>query len=448
MYRPVDSASLVAFRIGFGSLMAWEAYRYLELGRVERYYMDPIYTFTYWGFDWIQPWAGEGMIIHFWALGIFALLMMVGYYYRLSAWIFFFAFTYVSLLDKAKYLNHFYLIALISFLMAIVPAHASYSVDARRNPKVKSSTVPFWSVAVLRMMVGIAYLYGGIAKLNADWLQGWPMRMWVASRDDVWFIGDFATHPWAGLVFSYGGLIVDLILVPMLLWPRTRIAGFMLVLVFNLMNQQMFTIGIFPWFMMAGSTIFFNPDWPKRALEFLLEGKKIFAKVKAKAPKKFSLRQQWVAGVVLVFAVWQILFPFRHFLYPGNVSWTEEGHMFAWHMKLRSKQGRTNFTVVDPNTYRTFAIELEDYLTDRQIRKMTTRPDMMLQFAYYIEDVYKEKGIEDPAIYVDAMVRLNGRPYQQMIDPTVDLTTVSRHPFQHADWILPLTTPLPHVEYE
>jgi len=36
------------------------------------------------------------------------------------------------------------------------------------------------------------------------------------------------------------------------------------------------------------------------------------------------------------------LVPLRHLLYPGYVSWNEQGHRFAWQMKLRDKEGFAN----------------------------------------------------------------------------------------------------------
>ena len=80
--------------------------------------------------------------------------------------------------------------------------------------------------------------------------------------------------------------------------------------------------------------------------------------------------------------------PLRHLLYPGNVSWTEEGHRFAWHMMLREKSGRAIFTVTDPASGRVWRVRLSDHLTPRQIRKMSTRPDMLLQFAHYLARIW------------------------------------------------------------
>src|SRR5690606_24228417 len=134
----------------------------------------------YDGFHWLRPWKGNGMYIHFAVLGVLALWIMVGFLYRLSAVLFFLGFTYVFLLDRSTYLNHFYLIALLSFLMILVPAHRSLSVDSLLFRRVRSDAIPRWATALIAFQVGVAYFFGGVAKLSSDWLQGEPMRTWLA----------------------------------------------------------------------------------------------------------------------------------------------------------------------------------------------------------------------------------------------------------------------------
>ena len=133
--------------------------------------------------------------------------------------------------------------------------------------------------------------------------------------------------------------------------------------------------------------------------------------------------------------------PLRHLLYPGNVSWTEEGHAYSWQMKLRAKRGEAEFIVRDPLTDRTWRVDPEYYLTSRQARKMSTRPDMILQFAHYLADHWKSAyNVESVEVNVISKVSLNGRKAQSMVDPSVDLARIDRS-LKRADWILPLTEP-------
>ncbi len=126
LFEPVDAGLLVFFRIAFGLLMAWEASRYLTSrfhagDWIERLYLRPEVLFKYYGFEWVAPWPGDGMYYHFWGLGILGLLIAAGCFYRVAMALFFVGFTYIFLQDQAAYLNHFYLISLISFLMIFLP---------------------------------------------------------------------------------------------------------------------------------------------------------------------------------------------------------------------------------------------------------------------------------------------------------------------------------------
>lgn len=262
-FAPVDIASLIYFRIAFGTVMLWEVWRYFSHGWVKRYYIDPTFYFTYYGFGWVRPWPGDGMYLHFVALGALAICILLGLWYRISATLFFVGFTYVFLLDRTNYLNHFYLISLISLLMIVLPAHRAFSLDASRHPEIRSETAPAWALWVLRVQIGIPYFYGGLAKLNGDWLRGEPMRTWLAQNADFPIIGSLLTEEWMVYLFSYGGLLLDLLIVPILLWPRTRVLGYGVALMFHLLNASLFRIGIFPWFMIAATALFFRPDWPR-----------------------------------------------------------------------------------------------------------------------------------------------------------------------------------------
>lgn len=434
-YRPVSGASVVVFRIAFGALMMWEVWRYYSKGWIERYYITPDFHFTYWGFEWVQPWPGIGMHIHFYVMGVFALFMMIGLFYRLSALGFFLTFTYIFLLEQARYLNHFYLISLIAFIMILVPAHRYFSVDAWIFPRKKNAFVPSWSLWILQFLVGVPYFYGGIAKLNHDWLRGEPLSSWIYDSVDFPVIGQYFQEAWMGLFLSYSGLILDLLFVPLLLWKRTRVLGYIFVLAFNLTNAQLFSIGVFPWFMIAGSTIFFEPDWPETLL------RKIGCTFSRSQhhPQSFGslFMKQCTTAFILMFVLFQSIFPFRHLLYPGVVHWTEEGHRWAWHMKLRSKDAKGYFVVRDPVSKRVWEVDPDDHLTTRQERKMMTRPYLILYFAHYLDDLFRDNGYEDVEVYAHIHARLNDRKMQPFTDSTVDLSK-EKHTLGSRHWIVPL----------
>ena len=471
LFAPVDIASLAYFHIVFGAIMLWEVWRYFSHDWISRYWIDPSFYVTYYGFDWVKPWAGDGMYLHFYALGVLAICIMIGFQYRISTTLFFLGFTYVFLLDESRYLNHFYLVTLISMLMIVIPAHRALSIDALLRPKIRSDTAPAWALWLLQAEIGIVYFYGGLAKLNADWLlRGEPMRMWLAARTDFPLVGSLFTEEWMVFLFAYGALLIDLLAAPMLLWRRTRYFAFFVVTLFHVMNSKLFGIGIFPWFMIAASLLFFPPEWPRQVLNFIrrviiqssrihhlvkmIQGRRLPSDAGAdlrRDPKYKNHRRGVAVGTVrlrkgqkiivvllITFLVLQLSIPLRHQFYPGVVHWTEEGHNFAWHMKLRDKDTRMiEFYATDPGSGKTWAIDPLDDLTSRQLRKMSTRPGMILLYSHHIADELRLEGYDEIEIRVKVMVSLNGREPQLLIDPNADLAAQPRTMLP-APWILPL----------
>jgi hypothetical protein len=430
LFDAVDIAPLVFFRIAFGALMLWEVWRYFYYDRIYRYYVEPVYNFHYLGFEWLKPLPGDGMYWLFIFLGVLSVTIMLGLLYRLSMAVFFVCFTYVFLLDQAQYLNHFYLISLISFLLIFVPAHRAFSLDALLRPSIRTQAVPGWSLWLLRGQMAVVYTFGGIAKINPDWLAGEPLRSWLAARTDFPLIGHLFTEEWMVYLFSYGGLLLDLLVAPLILWPRTRIPALIFAIGFHLTNDRLFNIGIFPWFAIAATLILLPAHW------FRFWRREPITVSAPPVPVAFTARRLIFAGMAAYFA-FQVLLPLRHFLYPGDPSWTEEGHNLAWHMRLRSKSGTIALFASDPNSGLTWRIPAEDLLNTRQWGQMKDNPDMILRFAHHLNDLYARDGAPDIEIRAWSMMSLNSRAPQLLIDPTADLTRKADD-LLPADWILPL----------
>ncbi|HEY4216775.1 MAG TPA: HTTM domain-containing protein [Gemmatimonadaceae bacterium] len=450
MSDPVDGASIAFFRIAFGLILVWETTRYFSKGWIARYFIQPRFHFTFYGFGWVHPWPGAGMYIHFAVLGILALCVALGVWYRFSSVLLWLAFTYVFLLDEARYLNHFYAASLFAFLLAVIPADAALSVPAwlsRRRGLPRQCTVPRWSLWLLRAQVGLIYFFGGVAKINPDWVHGEPMRSWLIESANVPLIGWIVRHQLELYLFSYGGLCFDLLVTPALLWRRTRPFAFAAAIVFHVLNSQLFAIGIFPWMMLAATTLFFDPDWPCRLVERWKGGTVERAEAErtqdchpersegsSRATRDSSSLRSFGMTALAVYLLLQILIPLRHFVYPGNVSWTEEGHRFSWQMKLREKDGTSRFFVTDTRTGATTVVEPETILESWQAAKMATRPDMILQFAHYLARERARQG-ETVQVRAQSTVSLNGHESRQLIDPTVDLVGQHRTLWP-APWIM------------
>lgn len=484
LFAPVDIGMLAFFRIAFGLLMAFEAFHYLNEGWVGRHYIEPDFHFTFYGLSWVKPWPGWGMYATFGAMLVLGLMIAAGFLYRVAAFFFALNFAHIFLVEESYYLNHFYLITIVSFLMVLLPANRAWSVDAWLRPSLFSTTAPAWTLWLLRFQIGVAYFYGGIAKINPDWARGEPMRATLAEQVNKFpLLGQWFTEEWMVWGFSWGGLAFDLLIVPALMWRRTRWPAFIAALAFNLSNSIMFDIGIFPWFMVCASILFFPADWVKVEPPQPAEppkkqkGSRSSTPVSPAPPPQMPVpslqAQRLIVAALAAWVVIQIVVPFRHLLYPGDVSWTEEGHYFAWHMKLRRKYGTTTFRAVAPDGKEYSELKLVEfatpalkarmnsrveelypeerrrqpegeflYISGRQRKKMAGRPDMILQYAHFLRDEFARHGLGDVAIYCDSSISLNGRAPQPLVDPTVDLAKVERS-LRPATWIVPLTESLP-----
>ena len=270
LFRPVDAASLVVFRVSFGVIMIVEVWRFWVHGWIDRYYIRPDFLFKYYGFEWVEPWAGSGMYWHFIVLALLGLLIALGALYRLATVLFLFAFSYVFLLDQARYLNHFYLVILVAFLMVLVPAHRAWSVDAALFGRSgwRGGAVPNWSVWLFRLQFEVVYIFAGLVKVNPDWLRLEPMGMWLARRADFAVVGPYLTEDWVVALAAYGAIILHLVGAPLLLIRRTRLYVMAVYVAFHLSNHFLFQIGIFPWFTIAGTLMFLDPDWPQQMVRW------------------------------------------------------------------------------------------------------------------------------------------------------------------------------------
>lgn len=438
-FARVDIASLVFFRITFGLLMVWEVLRHSRQW-VAACWIEPHFLFKYYGFEWVRPLPENGLCLLWFALGLCAFLLTIGFFYRAAAALFFLGYTYFFLLDQARYINHFYLICLFSFLLIFVPSNGAFSIDAWLKSQLRWQTVPAWSLWLLRAQIGVVYFFGGLAKIAPDWLRGEPMRTRMSHNTDFPLIGRFFREEWAVYAVSYGGLLLDLLIVPLLLWRRTRLAAFCLAAGFHLINARAFSIGIFPWLAMAATTLFFRPDWPRRLMD-------TFRWVKA-APSpgiqdmRSSRQPSFILAFVISYLVIQVIVPLRYLLSGTATEWISIDHRFSWRMMLVNRQARSYFYVTDPNTGRERQVIPQQFLNARQSAMMAYQPDMPVQFAHYLSATMPRSGLQPLRVEARIMVSVNGRKPELFIDPNVDLAAEPR-PCGHPRWLLPIGEPLP-----
>ena len=419
--------------------MLWSIVRFAAYGWISKLYIEPDFHFSYLGFEWVQP-LGEWTYLIFLICGLSSIFIALGYKYRISIIVFFLSFTYIELMDKTTYLNHYYFVSILSFVMIFLPAHAHFSVDAYKDSGLRASQVPKWSIDAIKLILCIVYFYAGLAKLNSDWLfRAMPLEIWLPSKYSLPILGDLFQQSWTHYAFSWGGAIYDLAIPFLLLMRRTRVVAFVLVVIFHVLTRVLFPIGMFPYIMIVSALIFFDAGLHHKILHYISKAFNISKKVFENAGT-YQFAAGWTRratlGILGLFFVAQLLIPFRYMLYPGELFWTEEGYRFSWRVMLMEKTGYANFKVVDSDTGRQFYVDNTEFLTRFQEKQMSFQPDFILEYAHFLEDHYAKQGIDDPKIYVDSYVALNGRGSQRYVNPDVDLTTIKQTDYR-TTWLMP-----------
>jgi len=444
LFKETSILPLVAFRIIFGCVMLIGSIRFLSNGWVKQLYIQPKF---YFGFvEGIHPLPGNWMYIPFVLMVLASLGILLGAWYRVSAIVSFISFTYVELLDKTNYLNHYYFVSLVLFLLIFLPANACFSVDTYRNRVPTSTNVPVYTIGILKFQLGVVYFFAGIAKINSDWLlHAQPLKIWLQAYRDLPFIGDYFAMPWLAFAFSWFGCIYDLTIPFFLLSKKTRPFAYVFVIVFHIVTWLLFPIGVFPWVMIFSTLIFFPESFHGIWLNSL---QKLVKNVNSDSVKSTVVfrRKKLILGCLALYVLIQVYLPLRCFLRPvSTLFWHEEGMRFSWRVMLMHKEGYATFYVKDARTNREIQVRNEDFLTENQIDQMSTQPDMIQQFADYLYRVYNDSvihtnqedfRISSPSIHAQVYVSLNGRPSQLFISKTHALQE-KKYTFAPHKWLAP-----------
>jgi len=429
LFKSIDNAQLIVFRVFYGILVAAECFGAIATGWVRRTLIEPKFTFSFIGFEWLQPLPGNGMYVYFAVMGVMGILITLGYRYRFAAFTFAFMWAGAYLMQKTSYNNHYYLLMLLAFIMAFLPANRDFSIDARRNATLRSHHMHNYIRWLIILQLFIVYTYASVAKWYSDWFDLSIIELLMKGKKDYVLIGDLLQEKWIHTSIGVFGILFDLLVVPAMLWKPTRKFFFVLAIFFHLFNSIIFRIGIFPYLSLAFCVFFFEPQTIRN---IFLRKKSITITEQDRRPKKYRL----LLGILSIYFVVQLLLPLRHFTFPGDVLWTEEGHRLSWRMMLRSRSGSIRYRVVNKATDKVTRIDLNEFLTKKQRRKVGAYPDFAWQFAQHLKKHYAQKG-EDISVFVTSKARVNQSDYQPLIDPDVDLAAVPWKHFSHNEWILP-----------
>ncbi|MGB1268729.1 MAG: HTTM domain-containing protein [Flavobacteriaceae bacterium] len=429
LFKQIDNSSLIIFRIIFGLLIFLESVGAIFTGWVKRTLINPEFTFTVIGFDWLQPLPGNGMYYYYTIMGLLGLMVMIGYKYRFSIISFTLLWTATYLIQKASYNNHYYLLILISGFMCVLPANKYLSVDSKLHPNISSIKMPNWARFIFIAQMAIVYTYGAIAKLYPDWLDTTVIKLFMQSKKHYYIVGNLLQEKWIHYFLTYGGIFFDGLIIPLLLIKKTRKIAFIAAIFFHLFNAIVFQVGIFPFLSLAFCLFFFDP---KTIHHLFLKRKPFYNSKEVITPKNTIL----ITTLIAVYFCIQLILPVRHWLIKGDVLRTEEGHRLSWRMMLRTKSGTINFKVVDKASGKATIINHHKMLSLKQSQILATKPDVIWQFIQHLKNNYENEGKHVEIYAVNNRVSINGKPYRSFINPNIDLTTVDWQTFNHSEWIL------------
>lgn len=430
LFKQIDNSALIVFRIFFGALCFLESVGAIFTGWIKKTLIDPEFTFSFIDFYWLQPLPGNWMYVYYLIMGVFALLIMVGYKYRFSMIAFTLMWTATYLMQKSSYNNHYYLLILLSTIMVFLPANKYASLDVKQNLSLKSTSMPQWCKLVFVLQLFIVYTYASIAKLYPDWLDTTVMEILMKPKKNFFLVGDLLQQKWVHYALAYGGIFFDGLIIPLLLFKPTRKMAFIMSIFFHLFNSFIFHIGIFPYLSLAFTVFFFEPEILQK---IFLKKKPLYVANEIVVPK---YRIPFLAIFVIYFLV-QVGLPLRHHFIEDDVLWTEEGHKMSWRMMLRAKSGQATYRVQNKETGNYYKVNMNQYLTKKQKRLASKDPAAIWQFAQFLKQKFKDAN-QDVSVFVDCKVSVNGKLYKPLINPEVDLGNVEWNALKHSDWILPL----------
>ncbi len=427
LFKAIDNSPLVVFRIFFGFLVACESFGAIFTGWVKRILIDPQVTFSFIGFEWLKPLPGFGMYFYFIAMGVFGLAIMLGYRYRIAIISYTLLWAGVYFMQKTAYNNHYYLLLLISFLLIFLPANSYASLDVRQNRIKEENTMPYWISLLFIIQVAIVYVFASIAKFYPDWLDGTFTRNLLADSTNVITLKKLFLQKWFYLFIAYMGIIFDLLIVPLLLFKKTRMLALLASLTFHLFNAIFLEIGIFPFFALTFALFFYEPETIRSVF--------LRRKTSIETDNGHSnyYGKKIVYFLIIPYLIIQLLLPLRHHFIEGDVLWTEEGHRLSWRMMLRERNGFIHIRIKDLKTGEESLYDYRKNLTDKQIQNLATKPDFIWQYCQYIKEEFNGKDI---AIFINCKNSINRKEYKTLIDPKFDMAKAKWDYFRHNEWLL------------
>lgn len=444
--KPIDTAILGFYRIAFGIVML------IQFHSIKNYFTDELsqhsFFFKYDGFEWIQLLPLHQLELFFVLIQLSAICFILGLFTRIQSILLFLGWTYLFLLDRGHYNNHYYFYSLVLFLFSFVDADGFASL---KSTKSKKRLLPYWQLFVFQLQIFIVYFFGGIAKLDMDWLLGHPMMNILPNHVQHFpsMIATLLSSKSGAIFFSYFGLFFDLFIGFMLFSKRFRYWALLPISLFHIANHFLWTIGTFPWAMLASTGLFFNPSWPRNFVKFIKVKfgnqdpkfdeiqKNVTIELVHDHHSSIEIKNRMVYFLMFYFFL-QFTIPFRHLLYPGDAAWTGQGHLFAWRMMLTNSDDAIRLKVKLPKERKEFYVDLLAYMSRFQLNKITKTPKMMLKFVHFIRDeIIQHGGGANLYLHLEMYKSVNYRSAKLLNDTSLNYANVPYEIFENASWILP-----------
>ncbi|CAH1793361.1 unnamed protein product [Owenia fusiformis] len=471
LHQPRDPASLAVMRILYGTLMCLDVIMERGLSYADVQWGDPDEC-RFPLFNFLHPLPLKWMYIVYLTMFTCSLGILLGFMYRICCVGFMLCYWYIFFLDKTSWNNHSYMFGLFAFVLCFMDANRCWSIDGIIWPKMRHSHVPLWNYTILRTQVFMVYFVAGLKKTEFDWVAGYSMvhlsKHWVFEPFRLVLTDDqidlFVVH--------IGGFLLDISIGFVLFFDATRIYGFIFGGSFHLMNSQLFSIGMFPWTMIATMPLFCYTDWPRHLVKKLSKGHIdvtadpleqsqhcLYDKEQIKSEEKSAEDNGATAGqsrilgpsrsgeyhkymsmFVLFYITTQCILPYSHGITKGYNNWTNGLYGYSWDMMVHSwRNQHIRLTYVDNSNGEVGYLKPDGWTTTK---RWSSHGDMLKQYAMCIQEKMTQYDLNNVSLYFDIWRSMNGRFQQRMFDPRVDMVTAQWHPLMDTSYLMPMLADL------
>ena len=433
LFREEEAASIGLFRILLGIVLFAQTLWFIKTDFIGENVIEPVLHFKFYHFQFLNALPPTLMKLMLFLMLVSTFLIIIGKFFKYASAFFGLSFTYLWLIDKSYFNNHYYFISLIIFLLIFTNADAWGSYSKKVKPK---TLIPSWQIFVLKFQVFLIFFIAGINKINTYWIMDFqPIKHIVETKATVNNYEWLATDFWFAF-FSWGGLIFDLT-IGFLIWSkRTRKFAIVFYVIFNLVNFWLFydigEIGFFPFLLLACLVIFFDSKKIEQKLSWLNKKQKA-PEVSTESPP--HSKQKLIFNCIIIYVVIQLVLPFRHILYNNNVDWSGHGQRFAWRMKIMYKDPDMHFYLSEKGSDQKAEINVGNFLNQKQYTNLIYYPDFIPTVARHIKSEGLKRGFKNPVVTADFKIGFMGKEKVLLVNPNLDLSTIEWKPFENSDWI-------------